>query len=130
MNSHDHREMTVEPIISYPREAEVGKTYLMTVDLRQPLEEWPYDEEEYTISCLVDTMPLFSNEPVGEPAIVLHRFGGSYGPATFLLMAAQKEMEGTIRINLVNGWGMPIRVITLDNVRVVQKGEQRRSNRH
>lgn len=117
-------EIILEPIISYPKEAEAGNTYLMTVDLRQSLGEWQYDEEEYVIYCLLDTMPLFSNEPVGEPAVVLHRFGGTYGPASFLLTAAQEEMEGTIRINLVNGWGMPIRVITLDDVSVVLKGRR------
>ena len=42
--------LAVKPIIHYPREAQVGKTYLMTIDL-QPEEgfEWQYEEEEYPI---------------------------------------------------------------------------------
>jgi hypothetical protein len=78
------RAIAVKPIITYPREAQVGKTYLMTIDL-QPEEgfEWQYEEEEYPIYCTVDSN-LFSSKPVGEPVVVLHRFGGSYGEAKFL----------------------------------------------
>jgi hypothetical protein len=70
---------------------------------------------------MLDTSPLFSNKPVGEPAVVLHRFGGSYGAAEFLLTATQEEMEGEIRITLVNGWGVPVKVLNLNNIRVSQE---------
>ncbi|MBD2770884.1 CHAT domain-containing protein [Iningainema sp. BLCCT55] len=70
---------------------------------------------------MLETAPLFSSKPVGEPAVVLHRFGGSYGAAKFLLTAAQEEIEGEIRVTLVNGWGVPVRVITLDNVKITQE---------
>jgi CHAT domain-containing protein len=119
MSDTQQLPLSVQPVISYPREAQVGKTYLMTIDLQPSGDEWLYEEEEYSIYCMLDTSPLFSSKPVGEPAIVLHRFGGSYGAAKFLLTAAQEEMEGEIRVTLVNAWGVPIRVLSLDNLKVI-----------
>jgi hypothetical protein len=109
--------LSVTPIISYPREAQVGKTYLMTVDL-QFSGEWNYEEEEYPIYCMLETAPLFSSQPVGEPAIILHRFGGSYGEAKFLLTAAQQEREGDIKVTLVNGWGVTVSVLVLEDLKI------------
>jgi len=118
--------ITIEPIVSYPREAEPGKTYLMTVDLRFPAgkEEWPYDEEEHEIYCLLDSAPLFDNEELGEAVIVLHRFGGTYGPAMFLLTANRIEMNepaGVITLTLANRQLMPLQVFKLDKIRVSTK---------
>jgi len=117
MTPNDVRQVMIEPIISYPREAQAGKSYLMTIDLRMltPRTEWPYDDEEYPISFVLDTMPLFSYESVGDedPAVILHRFGGTYGPATYLLRANEREMSGNISVTLVNEWGIPIEQITV-----------------
>ncbi len=115
------RAIAVKPIITYPREAQVGKTYLMTIDL-QPEEnfEWQYDEEEYPIYCTVDSK-LFSSKPVGEPVVVLHRFGGSYGEAKFLLTATDEVTEGEVSITLVNAWGLSIKTIkVLSSLRAIQ----------
>jgi hypothetical protein len=77
----DLKTLSVKPIVHYPCVAQVGKTYLMTIDLQvEEGFEWRYEEEEYPIYCSVDS-DLFSSKPVGEPVIVLHRFGGSYGEA-------------------------------------------------
>jgi ribosome biogenesis GTPase A len=115
------RAIAVKPIITYPSEAQVGKTYLMTIDL-QPEEnfEWQYDEEEYPIYCTVDSN-LFSSKPVGEPVVVLHRFGGSYGEAKFLLTATDEVTEGEVSITLVNAWGLSIKTIkVLSSLRAIQ----------
>lgn len=115
------RAIAVKPIITYPREAQVGKTYLMTIDL-QPEEgfEWQYEEEEYPIYCTVDSN-LFSSKPVGEPVVVLHRFGGSYGEAKFLLTATDEVTEGEVSITLVNAWGVSIKTIkVLSSLRAIQ----------
>ncbi|HLP88444.1 MAG TPA: tetratricopeptide repeat protein [Nostocaceae cyanobacterium] len=119
MSDTQQPPLSVQPIISYPREAQVGKTYLMAIDL-ETTGEWLYEEEEYPIYCMLDTAPLFSYRTVGEPAIVLHRFGGTYGAAKFLLTAAEEEIEGEIKITLVNGWGVPVRVLRLDDVQVTE----------
>ncbi|MFN6516082.1 MAG: AAA family ATPase [Nostoc sp. CreGUA01] len=92
----------------------------MTIDLQSSSDDWPYEEEEYPIYCMLGTSQLFSCQPLGEPAVVLHRFGGSYGAAEFLLTAAQEEMQGEITVTLVNSWGMPIRVLSLGKISVTQ----------
>ncbi|WNZ46128.1 hypothetical protein Q2T42_30530 [Leptolyngbya boryana CZ1] len=106
--------ITVQPVISYPREAEVGKTYLMTIDL-QVVEgsEWQFEEEEYPIYCIVESEPLFKCKAVGESAIVLHRFGGSYGAAKFLITSVKGETIGEIKLTLINTWGVPVKQISL-----------------
>ena len=112
------RAIAVKTIIKYPREAQVGKSYLMTIDL-QPEEnfEWQYDEEEYPICCTVDS-ELFNSKPVGEPVLVLHRFGGTYDPIKFLLTANVEEAEGEIRVTLLNKWGVPIKSLNLLQIRI------------
>ena len=126
MSNFEDLSISIQPIISYPREAEVGKTYLMTIDLQQSdsSDGWPYQEEEYTIDCILKTKPLFRSEAIGESAIILHRFGGSYGEAKFLLKAADEEREGAIQITLINSWGVPVRVINLPNIRVTRNVNQ------
>ena len=118
MSTSDQHLLEVEPLISYPHEAQVGKSYLMTIDLRLVTlpETWPYDDEEYPVWCHLDTMPLFSHKPLseGERAVVLHRFGGTYGPAKFLLTAAREAMRGKIHITLMNKWGSPIDYIPIE----------------
>jgi predicted NACHT family NTPase len=116
----DSRILSVKPIIHYPRVAQVGKTYLMTIDLEvEAGAEWQYEEEEYPIYCTVDS-ELFSSKPVGEPVVVLHRFGGSYGESKFLLTADTKEALGTIKIILVNKWGVSFKQISLESISIVQ----------
>lgn len=120
----------IEPLISYPKKAEAGKTYVMTVDLRQTAtsEAWPYEDEEYVIHFMLDSMPLFNSEPIGDPSVVLHRFGGTYGPAMFILTANEKEMFGNMRLTLVNEWGVPVDVIEIPGVQVTAEEVKSRAS--
>jgi tetratricopeptide (TPR) repeat protein/HEAT repeat protein len=111
--------LQLEPLLTFPREAETGKTYLFTVDMRAsgPIGAWPYHQtEEVTIYFFVDAGDCFKVEPLGEPAVVLHRFGGTYGPARFLLRAGLRESEGLIRVTYTNGAGMPLGIIESPNI--------------
>jgi len=113
-------EVGIEPILGYPSQAETGKRYLFTVDLR-PLDvydNWPYPTEECIVHCIVDGAPLFTCQPLGDPAVVVHRFGGSYGPARFLLTAESLPRSGTIRVTLVNRQGMPLTVLETPTIEV------------
>lgn len=103
--------MSVEPVLSYPSVMEPGNDYLFSVDLRPVggAAGWPAGAgEEYAVHCLVNGAPLFRSEPVGEGAVVVHRFGGTYGPAQFLLRPTRTAGEGVIRVTLVNAWGVPL----------------------
>lgn len=110
----------IRPVVACPRVAQVGKPYLLTVDVECPdFPAWPYPTEEHAIRCLVDAQPLFACRSAGDSAVVVHRFGGTYGPARFLLTAAAQPVEGTVRIVLLNSQGVVIRTIQIPDVRVV-----------
>jgi small GTP-binding protein len=120
---HPSLAIEIEPLISYPKKAEAGKSYVMTVDLRQRVigAEWPYDAEEYAIYCMLDAGPLFKSEPIGDHCVVLHRFGGTYGPAMFILTAAEKEMRGNMRLSLISESGMPVDVIEIPGIQITKE---------
>lgn len=101
----------VEPVVSYPREAVIGQTYLLTIDLRGPggPAAWPFAEEEYAVYCLIEGGMHFSSRPLGEPAVVLHRFGGTYGPAEFLLTVQDAPATlATLNLLFVSSFGAPL----------------------
>ena len=113
--------LSIKPIIYYPRVAQVGKTYLMTIDLEvEEGFEWQYDDEEYPIYCEVDS-ELFSIKSVDESIIVLHRFGGSYGASKFLLTALSESELGSIKVCLINTWGIPIQILNLNQIQLFNK---------
>ena len=114
--------LSVKPIIHYPREAQVGKTYLMTVDLQPKNDfDWQYEEEEYEIYCSVSSETC-TCKSIGEPIITLHRFGGTYGEARFLFLALQEE-ESSLQVTLTNRWGISIQTIEL-KVAVIDQVEE------
>ena len=120
----DSIALAIKPIVRYPRVAQVGKTYLMTIDLEvEPGAEWNYDEEEYPVYCTVDS-ELFKTQIVGEPVIVLHRFGGSYGEAKFLLKSLTVTQQGTIHVKLINRYGVSIKSLKLESINILKKVEQ------
>src|SRR6266567_4919504 len=98
MNAGEANPVLIKPVIRYPHKAQVGQSYLMTVDLQMTTshKEWGYEDEEYPLWIILNTMPLFSCKPIGDALVVLHRFSGTYGPATFLLTASQQEIDGKI----------------------------------
>lgn len=107
--------------MTYPREVEVDRTYLVTVDLEwdPTTAQWPFREEEYTVRCVIDA-PNFHVNSIGEPVILVHRFGGSYRMARFVFRAAHATGDNEIRIILVNPTGMPMRTLRLQGVVVRQ----------
>jgi len=113
----------VQPIVSYPRTAARGKRYLLTIDLRSstPSDAWPSKWEELAVYCAARAEPagMFRIQPLGRPTLVVHRFGGSYGPASFVLTAADREMHGQIVVTLSNGWGIPFTELPLPDVHVL-----------
>ncbi len=111
--------LDVTPQVAYPKIAQIGKTYLMTIDF---LSEgvWKFKEEEYPIYLMVRSTSLFpSIKCVGEPCVLVHRFGGSYGAAKFLLTAGSSPMQGNLIISLVNQGGVPLEPLTLPNIEVI-----------
>jgi hypothetical protein len=115
----------MQPVVGWPRHAQVGRRYLVEVDLK-PLggpDSWPSDREEIAIHCLLRAAPLFTSRPVGEPTLVVHRFGGTYGPVRFVLTAADQAGQGDLEVTLINEEGVAMTRIPLPGVEVVEAVE-------
>jgi hypothetical protein len=120
--------LSIEPVISWPREAVPGKRYLLTVDLRtsQVGEDWPFEDEEVEFSCMLDAYPLFISSPLDDPILVIHRFGGTYRPVRYLLDAQSytpDEAPEAVWLSLITKWGVPVRTMELP-VRLVAEEPQ------
>ncbi|ANS67907.1 ATP-binding protein [Streptomyces lincolnensis] len=112
----DEHPLLIEPVVAWPRVAETECDYLVTVDLRGPLPEgsdpervWPYPEEEFTFTVALDGSPYFVCTVLDEPSVVLHRFGGTYGPAHFKVSTGRATGHGALWLTVSNQWGVPVR---------------------
>ncbi|MEV6007771.1 FxSxx-COOH system tetratricopeptide repeat protein [Streptomyces sp. NPDC051976] len=123
--TREHPRLRVEPVVSWPREAETGHAYLVTVDLRGPVEphEWPYEAEEFTFGITLDGASHFVCEALDHPGVVLHRFGGTYGAARFVVTAGQTAGPAALRLTVSNHWGVPIRRAELRSVVVPARAD-------
>ncbi len=123
MNTAIAPELIVEPILQYPRLAAVGTAFLLTVDLKpqQYGESWTYSElEELAIRCIINSGTLFRVEFLGEPVLIVHRYGGTYSPVRFLLTPEPNSLSksGKVRITLANRFGVPMTVLETDAITV------------
>ncbi|MFD7130874.1 FxSxx-COOH system tetratricopeptide repeat protein [Streptomyces sp. NPDC059894] len=111
----DPAALMVEPLVGWPRTARPGSTFLVTVDLGGPVgaDNWPYEEEEFDFGIALDGTPQFVCAALSDPTVVLHRFGGTYGPARFLVTADHILGPATIWLTISNRWGVPVRTVEL-----------------
>ncbi|WP_141508825.1 tetratricopeptide repeat protein, partial [Candidatus Chloroploca asiatica] len=112
--------LRVEPSVNFPREAVAGQSYLITVDLRTS-GAWPFVEEEYAVYCMLEGGPDLRSQALGAGAVVLHRFGGSYGAAQFQLFVGTTEGLHQLNVMLVTGWGAPLGQLAL-SITIVAAG--------
>jgi hypothetical protein len=106
-----HAEIGIQPLVNWPRTVESGHSYRVTVDLRltDPA-AWPYDEEELVVGCLIDGRPTCRVLALGDAGVILHRFGGSYGPAQFLAEVPEDQTDFTdaaLWLTLTTAGGVP-----------------------
>jgi hypothetical protein len=105
-------EFGITPVVSWPREVTAGRSYVVTVDLRptDPDSDWPYDEEELVVGCMLDGRPVCAVRALGDPGVVLHRFGGTYGPARFVADCPPEYTAvagAALWLTLTTGGGVP-----------------------
>jgi V8-like Glu-specific endopeptidase len=110
--------VTLEPVVSWPREVELGRSYLVTADIRSAasMESWPYQEEQFELSCVLDAQPYLDANVIDDPVLVLHRFGGTYRPVRFVVSARHlPEQDGSTEIWLsyVNRSGVVLHTVPL-----------------
>lgn len=110
----DPVEILLRPVVRWPERVEPGGSYRVTVDLETdgPLDAWQYPLEEYAIGCMLDGGTGFAVESAGETTLVVHRFGGTYGPVTFVARALDAPGD-ELRLTLVTQGGAPFRTIPL-----------------
>ena len=116
----DDHGLQLRPTVAWSHAMIIGRQYLVEVDLDlvtadgTPPAVWPFDEEEYAYTCLLNGGEDFSLWAVHDASVVVHRFGGSYGPAQFVVTpnAAQvadgKDDTRSLRLTILNPWGVPI----------------------
>lgn len=107
------RTISLRPKIWLPRTMVVGQQTILTVDVEMVGTDWPYDGEEYEISCLAHNGPMFTCWARGVPHLLLHRGGGTYGPVRWLLTATEVG-SAEVRISLINPNGVHITTLRLD----------------
>ena len=105
----------IQPLVSWPRRVRPGGSYLITVDLRltDATRPWPYDEEEFVVGCMLDGRPACKVRAVGDTGVVLHRFGGTYGPVKFVaeMSPDRADFSGTaLWLTLTTAGGVPFYV--------------------
>src|SRR6266700_6750772 len=110
--------LVLEPVVSWPREVELNRSYLITVDLRLAagLEAWPYHDEQFELSCVLDAQPYLDTDVIDDPVLVLHRFGGTYRPVRFIVSAQrlpQPDGSPEIWVSFVNRWGLVLHTVAL-----------------
>lgn len=107
-------DLSVVPVVAYPKVAERGRSYLMTVDMASPPDQvWSVPEEEIEIGFVIDGSPLYTSRPLGTPSVIVHRFGGTYGAARFVLTAGDTVGEGPITLTILNPSGLPAKALRL-----------------
>lgn len=104
-------EIGIQPLVNWPRTVEAGHSYGISVDLRltDPA-AWPYDEEELVVGCMIDGRPTCRVLALGDAGVVLHRFGGSYGPAQFLVEVPEEQTDfadAALWLTLTTAGGVP-----------------------
>jgi hypothetical protein len=106
--------MYLQPSVSWPKEMTVGRRHLVAVNLALVTPDgdpapWPLPtQEECVYTCALDGGSDFDLWAVHDAAIVLHRFGGSYGPAEFVVTPREKPGRRSLWLTVINQWGVPI----------------------
>ncbi|MEV0897237.1 HEAT repeat domain-containing protein [Actinoplanes sp. NPDC049802] len=110
--------MALQPLVGWPRQVANGGRYLVTVDLRPGdlQADWPYPEEEYPVGLMLTGRTGLTVESLGQTSLVLHRFGGTYGPARFVVVVDDHILDGaetSLWLTLISSGGIPFHTTEL-----------------
>jgi class 3 adenylate cyclase len=108
MSSSTDTQLLLHPVVHWPRAMTRGLRYLVRVDLRlaEPAEQWPQEQEEFAFTCMLDGANDFSVTVVHDASIVVHRFGGSYGPAEFVVTPRSKTGSQSLWLTILTARGI------------------------
>jgi len=106
----------LEIVAAIPRKVLAGDVYDVTIDVKHDGGRWPYDREEQTLHCIAGGSPGMSVAPVGSESMVLHRFGGTYGPVTYQVVADGTTASCHLVVKLINSAGVTLGRVQLADV--------------
>jgi hypothetical protein len=102
----------LQPVMRWPREMALDRRHTVLVDLSLVTGDglpapWPFAGEESAYTCALDGDRDFDLRAVRDAAVVLHRFGGSYGPAEYVV-TPRKIGDCSLWLTIINQWGVPL----------------------
>ena len=106
--------LRLEPLVAWPRTMAVGRRYLVSIDLRLVEEEWPAQQEELAFTCLLDGGGQFEVEAVHDASVLIHRFGGSYGAAEYVVEPVAEVGAAKLWLTIITARGIPVRTAPLE----------------
>ncbi|MEV4275011.1 TIR-like protein FxsC [Actinoplanes xinjiangensis] len=106
------RDVPVQPVVSWHPDEGSATSRIISVDLQlaDPAAGWPYDEEEFLVGCMIDGRPSCTVRALDSAGVVLHRFGGTYGPTYFraeLTDASADPATANLWLTLTTAGGVP-----------------------
>lgn len=103
--------LLLEPVVRWPRRLSPGQSGLVEVDLRVSAGpgSWSLPDEEVAFACLLEGAPYIGVQSVGETLVLVHRFGGSYGPARFRITARGGTGSRSLWLTVCSRYGVPLR---------------------
>lgn len=120
MTGTDDAPLLTAPLVAWPQQVVPGSRHLVTVDLAGPLTEddgdgeWTWPEEELEFVVGLDGGDHFTCQALEEPLLVLHRFGGTYGPVEFLVETADDAQgPAALWLSLTNAHGVAVHAVEL-----------------
>jgi hypothetical protein len=112
------RDVSIQPVVSWHPDEGSATSRIISVDLQlaDPTAGWPYDEEEFLVGCMIDGRPSCTVRALDSAGVVLHRFGGTYGPTYFRaeLTDASADLATTnLWLTLTTAGGVPFHTAAL-----------------
>ena len=113
-------EVRLQPRVAWPRQARVGGRYLVTVNIDPlgPPQGWPFDAEELAVHVSLRAGRGLSCRPLDSSVVLLHRFGGTYGPARFLVEGTSESEGAALVLDLYGPNGARLGRVKLGRVPV------------
>jgi hypothetical protein len=104
--------LLLQPRVGWPKQMTVGRPHVVAVDLALVTQDgaqapWQLPQEEITYTFELEGGADFDQWAVHDPAVVLHRFGGSYGPAEFVV-TPRKDGEHSLWLTIINPGGITV----------------------
>lgn len=101
--------LSIQPVVSYPPAMTFEQRHFVDVDLNVAPGPWPWPDEEFAFTCMLDGGEQFSVQAVHDPSVVVHRFGGSYGPTRFAATPLGPLGGNVLWLTIVSPQGIPVK---------------------